>query len=327
VVLNPVTSPLTVTRPTITGRAQDRPYVPPSGNPISINYITHVKYRVDNGAWQDARPSDGSGAFNKVNQAFAFTPALNPGTHLVEVQATNRVGNQSRIVSTKVTVEGPVASGAPVVAQKAAPSPPAPDVPVASVTPGRPAVMPPRAIPPAKNATNRNTLVLAIGAGSTAISLPYANWTASALIASINAQGGSATQVDEWTGQTWRAYLANGTGTDFTIRPGAGYIVRTQTAGDWVVPTAVTSPVKTLRLESGWTMLGMPPCKDGSDSCYTASSLAAAINAKGGGVVEIDRWVDGNWSAYKVGFPFNDFRIDVGQAYFIRSTKAVNWVP
>ncbi len=317
IVLNPVTSPTTRTNPSITGTAQDQPFVPPSGNSVTINYITKVKYRVDGGNWLDARPADGSTSFGKVTQNFVFTPSLSPGSHVIEVQAINRVGNVSPATKATVVVEAPAATVPPVVVQRVNP-------PVPSVAPGEPAQTP---APPVQPPAAPGTLTLAINAGSTTFSLPFSNWKASSLIQSINEQGGSATEVDQWTGTEWEAFALNVSGKDFPIQAGTGYILRADSASRWRVPITPSTPIKSIRLDAGWTMLGVPACKDGAESCYTASTLAAAINSQGGDVVEINRWVDGAWSSYQVGFPFNDFKVYVGQGYFVRSNKAVDWSP
>ena len=116
-------------------------------------------------------------------------------------------------------------------------------------------------------------------------------------------------------------------GKDFPLRAGVGYLVKAKTASTWTLSTRASEPAQPIKLQPGWNMLGIPVCKDGSSSCYTASSLIAAINAQGGGVVEIDRMVNGAWSAYQVGYDFADFPIYVGQGYFIRTTQPSTWSP
>ncbi len=316
VALNAV--PVTVTRPslTISGTAQDQPFASPNGAAITINYITAVKYRMDNGAWQNASPADGSPEFNRVSENFVFTLDLTAGSHTVQVQATNRQNNLSGIVSATVTLPGSNATATPVPSQPTAtPVPPTP-------TPT------PQATPSATPRTSlAGVLVIPINAGNTAISLPYSTFTASALIKAINAQGGAATEVDDWTGREWRAYTPGGNGKDFEIQMGVGYIVKSQAASTWTVSATAGSRAQPIRLNKDWNMLGIPACRDGETSCYTASSIVAAINAQGGSVVEIDRMVNGAWSAYQLGYDFNDFPIYVGQAYFVRTTKASNWSP
>ncbi|MDE3091079.1 MAG: hypothetical protein KGJ80_17025 [Chloroflexota bacterium] len=349
VLLDPITS--NSANPTITGIAQDQPFNPLNGSGITINYITGVQYRVDGQAWQNAAPSGGDASFNQVAEGFAFTPTLTNGTHAIDVQAINRVNHSSNIVSASVTVQGaspqpttvpPTPTPLPSV-PTATPLPPVPTatplppVPTATPLPPVPTATP---LPPVPTATLNPTavaptavptipapvgaLLIQINAGKNALSLPYAAYTASTLIAAINAQGGSATEVDNWNGTGWNAYKAGGGG-DFNIDAGTGYIVKANSPSSWTVPLSAGSPLGSIKLDRGWDMLGVPPCKNGTVSCYTASTLAAEINSQGGGVAEIDRMVNGSWSAYFVGYSSADFPIVVGQGYFVRSTKSTNW--
>ncbi len=175
--------------------------------------------------------------------------------------------------------------------------------------------------------SNTGSLVIAINSGTTALSFPYSSFTASTLIAAINGQGGTAYEVNRWSGRNWQAYVPGGGGADFQIGAGEAYFVKARSASNFVAPASAGTGFKSVRVDKGWDMLGVPACKDGTQSCYTASALAAAINAQGGGVAEIDRWENGAWKAHLVGYSFNDFPIIVGQGYFVRSTKATTWTP
>ena len=375
VVLDPVSSPTTNPNPVITGVAQDQPYAPPSGDSMTINQITQVKYRINGGAWQSAAPSDGAASFDSVSEGFKFTPALASGTYLIEVQAINSSSNTSDIANTTLVVQGgvaptatpvpptptptrvpptatptrvpPTATATPVLPTatptRVPPTATPTSVPKGTVAPPSPMLPTPTRVPPtvAPTATlvappsgpvqptptpTGNSISIVINAGTTAISLPYTAFTASSLIAAVNAQGGSVTEVSRWTGRAWQAYVP-GSGEDFQIEGGRGYTVKAKNASTWKAPLQVGNLTKTVKLDKGWTALGVPLCKDGGLSCYTASTLAAAINAQGGGVAEIDRWVNGGWSAYMVGYTFNDFTIAAGQGYFVRTTKASTWTP
>lgn len=133
--------------------------------------------------------------------------------------------------------------------------------------------------------------------------------------------------MNRWSGRNWQAYVPGGGGADFQIGAGEAYFVKARSASNFVAPASAGTGFKSVRVDKGWDMLGVPACKDGTQSCYTASALAAAINAQGGGVAEIDRWENGAWKAHLVGYSFNDFPIIVGQGYFVRSTKATTWTP
>ncbi len=196
-----------------------------------------------------------------------------------------------------------------------------PFVPAATVIP---TVVPPTAV--RTTGAPKGTLSIQINAGSNALSLPYSAYKPSSLIVSINAQGGGVIEVLRWNGKAWQSFKPGGGG-DFDIEGGTGYIVITSAPSTWVVALNIGNPITKIKAQKGWDMFGVPICHDGSLSCYTASSLAAAINTHGGAVAELDRMVNGSWSAYFVGYGFNDFPIVVGQGYVLRSTKDVDWTP
>ncbi len=68
---------------------------------------------------------------------------------------------------------------------------------------------------------------------------PATSYTASTLAAEINTQGGNVTQILRWNAQAgrWDYYLANiGSGDDFVIELGEGYLLRSTAASTWTVP-------------------------------------------------------------------------------------------
>lgn len=59
---------------------------------ITVTKVANVQFRVDNGAWFNATPSDGS--FDCAVEEFHFlTPRLEPGQHRIEARSINTVGN------------------------------------------------------------------------------------------------------------------------------------------------------------------------------------------------------------------------------------------
>jgi len=74
---------------------------------ITINTITNVEYRIDNGPWMNATPTDG--AFDEAQENFTCTtPSLSGGVHRIEVRGTNSVGNvETSYASDIVTVTTP----------------------------------------------------------------------------------------------------------------------------------------------------------------------------------------------------------------------------
>lgn len=88
--------PTTNTTLTYTGSVTVSPY--PNNNPrgtgrnVTINIITNVEFRVDEGSWVNATPV--SGAFDETVENFTFTtPSLPAGTHTIATRGINSVGN------------------------------------------------------------------------------------------------------------------------------------------------------------------------------------------------------------------------------------------
>jgi hypothetical protein len=72
-------------------------------NDISLQVITQVQYRVDQGAWIDAEAVDGT--FDGPEEPFEFAVALETGEHVIEVRAQNSVGNWSSVESVDLVIE------------------------------------------------------------------------------------------------------------------------------------------------------------------------------------------------------------------------------
>lgn len=63
-----------------------------SGRSVTLNTITNVEYRLNNGTWQNAQPTDGN--FDGPVEHFHFTLSAQPyGSLYVEARANNSVGN------------------------------------------------------------------------------------------------------------------------------------------------------------------------------------------------------------------------------------------
>ncbi len=90
-----------------TGTAQVSPLPnknPTKENGISLNSITTVHYKIDEGEWEEAEPVDGS--FDGPEEAYSFTFSVaESGEHTIEVKAQNNVGNWSDLATATVTVE------------------------------------------------------------------------------------------------------------------------------------------------------------------------------------------------------------------------------
>ncbi|MBC8263949.1 MAG: fibronectin type III domain-containing protein [Anaerolineales bacterium] len=75
-------------------------------------------------------------------------------------------------------------------------------------------------------------------------------------------------------------------------------------------------------LQVGWNHISLPldPLAP-----YTAEGVCSEINSQGGDVAEIDRWYASGWDGHICGLPFNDFDVELGSDYFIRSNAVSTW--
>jgi hypothetical protein len=81
---------------TASGLAEITPYPAPSHASITINTLTGVQYRFNQGGWQQATASDG--AFDSTTENYNFTSnLLSPGLHTLEVAVSDSAGNISSI--------------------------------------------------------------------------------------------------------------------------------------------------------------------------------------------------------------------------------------
>ncbi|MBI3914122.1 MAG: hypothetical protein HY327_08070, partial [Chloroflexi bacterium] len=108
--------------------------------------------------------------------------------------------------------------------------------------------VPPTPVPPTGSTGGSGSIVIAINAGSTALSLPYTAFTASTLIAAANGQGGTVYEVDRWNGRNWQAYVPGAGGNDFQIEGGNSYFVKARSASNWSAPANAGTAIKTIKV-------------------------------------------------------------------------------
>ena len=101
----------------------------------------------------------------------------------------------------------------------------------------------------------------------------------------------------------------------------------TPTATPTNTPTPTHTPTATpieaeIPLQVGWNHISLP--LDPVTS-YTAEGMCNEINSQGGDVAEIDRWYASGWDGHICGLPFNDFDVELGSDYFIRSNAVSTW--
>ncbi len=75
-------------------------------------------------------------------------------------------------------------------------------------------------------------------------------------------------------------------------------------------------------LQIGWNHISLPldPVTP-----YTAEGVCDEIISQGGDMAEIDRWYASGWDGHICGLPFNNFAIELGADYFIKSSAVVTW--
>lgn len=115
---DPVDTPVTVTvnsqsaiaengTLTITGKAENQPFQSLYAGTLTINKITAVKYRVDDGYWVSASPTDGS--WNQLEEEFTLTTqALDDKPHHIDIQAFSSSSNTSEIITRIVDRTPPI---------------------------------------------------------------------------------------------------------------------------------------------------------------------------------------------------------------------------
>ena len=96
---------------TVEGAAEIIPYPSPSQTNVTINTLTGIQYRVDNGDWQQATASDG--VFDETAENYSFTvTSLTPGFRTLEVAALDSAGNTSDSYATEtIAVLDPIDGG------------------------------------------------------------------------------------------------------------------------------------------------------------------------------------------------------------------------
>jgi predicted outer membrane repeat protein len=150
---------------------------------------------------------------------------------------------------------------------------------------------------------------------------PVVPYTTESLCA-ISQGSNSIDEVDRWHNGGWDGHLCDQTFNNFTLVLGAGYFIRANQADTWTITgTAVTEPVP-FELQIGWNSINIPH----TDS-YTAESLCDEIISQGVTALEIDRWYLGGWDGHICGLSFNDYPIERGTGYFVKTSSSGTVTP
>ncbi|NTV62889.1 MAG: hypothetical protein HGA65_05045 [Oscillochloris sp.] len=100
--LGSIASPAIGAQPVLRGQSRDLPFSSPSQQSVSINRISAVEYRVNNGLWLITSPVDA--AFDSADEAFIAELPLYDGQYQIELRARNTAGATSPIVTHTITV-------------------------------------------------------------------------------------------------------------------------------------------------------------------------------------------------------------------------------
>ncbi|MGB0386144.1 MAG: choice-of-anchor B family protein [Ardenticatenaceae bacterium] len=133
---------------------------------------------------------------------------------------------------------------------------------------------------------------------------------------SLCAEIGNIVEINRWHAGGWDGHICGQTFNNFTLEINNGYFVHSDAVATWSIEgLPINSP--TLDLQIGWNSISLPHT-DG----YTAESLCDEIIDQGVTAVEINRWYAGGWDGHICNQSFNDFAINPGKGYFIKSTSA-----
>ncbi len=149
------------------------------------------------------------------------------------------------------------------------------------------------------------TTTISLAAGWNLISLPLAPATPldarTVLTTLFNNTHGSYAEIDRYSNGQFAPSLYDDLGdqlgiggTNFTLQPGQGYALYTNTAGSITVTGTPISTATALPLAAGWNLIGFP---DAGTTTYKADTvLTGLIAATHGRYAEIDGYTDGQFS-------------------------------
>ncbi|MDQ7778636.1 MAG: C10 family peptidase [Planctomycetota bacterium] len=142
---------------------------------------------------------------------------------------------------------------------------------------------------------------------------PLTPYLAEDLAQLINAQGGACTQVMKWN-PGWLVHPVPSGTNNFAIEVGYGYFVRC-TAPSTLTLQGLSILNVTIQANAGWTLVGVPLAG------YTAEQLGQEINTDtgAGNCTQIMKWNPG-WLVHPVPSGVNNFNIDPGCGYFVKTT-------
>jgi hypothetical protein len=103
---------------------------------------------------------------------------------------------------------------------------------------------------------------------------------------------------------------------------GEGYFIKSGTESRWSIEGYIMAEAVPLTLQIGWNSIAIP-----HTDAHSAESLCDDFIAQGVIAIEIDRWYTGGWEGHICGLPFNDFDIERGTGYFVKSNSSGTITP
>jgi hypothetical protein len=151
---------------------------------------------------------------------------------------------------------------------------------------------------------------------------PVASITAESLCDKIASQGGSVTEIDRWHNAGWDGHICGLPFNDFDVVLGQSYFIKSDGVSSWNSEGIQVREAISLTLQIGWNSISIP-----HTDAYSAESLCSDFSAQGLTIVEVDRWHTGGWDGHICGLPFNNFNIERGRGYFVKSESSGTVTP
>jgi hypothetical protein len=91
-------------RPVVSGSVADQPFPSPAGDPVTINGIARLEYRINGGSWFTLPAADGR--FDETAEEINATLPLYDGSYSIQLRAANTSGGVSQVLTKDVVVAG-----------------------------------------------------------------------------------------------------------------------------------------------------------------------------------------------------------------------------
>ena len=151
---------------------------------------------------------------------------------------------------------------------------------------------------------------------------PTMAYTAEGICNEVTSQGGTLAEIDRWNNGGWSGHICGLPFNDFSLQLASGYFIKANAASSWTFEAYPVTEALPFDLQIGWNSITIP-----HSNGYSAETLCDEIISQGVTALEIDRWHNSGWSGHICGLPFNDFPIERGTGYFIKTSSAGTVTP